>query len=603
MIKNSRIYTISIILALLAAAAIVFYLSFLKETKETFIHNNYKKRSDSLRLNIENMIDAKRKSTLGLALTLADHDEKLAEYIKKGSIPKGYYNDLVYTYARNTLYKNIWIQVLDTKGVSLYRSWSNYKGDDLSKVREDVRQALQLKKPLMSMSTGQFDISLKSIAPIFERGHFLGLVEVISHFNSITKVLHKAGIESIVVADARFKERLKHPWNRIFIDDYYVSNLTANKKLIDYLSDHGIKNYLNNSYKVENGYLITSYLLMDNNEIKGAFIMFEKLSNISSEGIDEFILRWLLFGIFVIILIVIVGNVGLYYVTIKQKKYYKSIIDSSGNIVLTNDGNTLTDANKAFFKYFQSYKTLKDFTKEHSCICDFFVNEKGYLQKEMDGMNWVEYLLAHQDKDNKVKMNIEGSYYYFLISASVISEKPLQIAIILADITEQELYKHELEERTMTDPLTGIKNRRFYESRIQYEIARSCRYEEPLSIIMFDIDHFKQVNDIHGHDVGDKVLIEYTALISSMLRATDVLCRIGGEEFIIITPHTSAIDAYKLAEKIRKSVERAKRILQITMSFGVTQHKDDEDKDSMFKRADRALYEAKESGRNKVVIG
>jgi len=603
MIKNSRIYIISIVLALFTAVAILAYFSILKETKETFIHNAYKKRADSLRLNVANMIDAKRKSTLALALTLANHDEKLVEYIEKGALPQGYYNNLVYNYNVNTLYKNIWIQVLDAKGVSLYRSWSSYKGDDQSKIREDIRQAIQSKMPLISMSTGQFDISLKSIAPIFRGEDFIGLVEVISHFNSITKVLHKSGVESIVVADARFKERLKHPWKKTFIDDYYVSNLTADKNLVNYLSEHGIKNYINNSYRVENGYLITSYLLMDNSEMKGAFIMFEKLSNISSEDIDEFILRWILFGVFVIILIVIVANVGLYYVTIKQKQYYKSIIDSSANIVLTNDGDTLTDANKAFFRYFSSYKTLKDFLKKHRCICDFFVNGEGYLQKEIDGVNWVEYLLAHQEQENKVKMNIEGAWYYFLISASVISQKPLQIAIVLADITEQELYKHELEERTVTDPLTGIKNRRFYESRIQYEIARASRYEEPLSVIIFDIDHFKQVNDVRGHDVGDKVLIEYTALISSMLRETDVLCRIGGEEFIIIASHTTAIDAYKLAEKIRKAVEQAKLILHITMSFGVTQHRNDEDKDSMFKRADKALYEAKESGRNKVVIG
>ena len=603
MIKNSRVYVLSIIFAFFGAAAILFYLSFLKETKAKFIHDNYAKQAEKLRLNLQNMIDAKNKATLGLAITLSEHDNKLAQYIQQKSIPKSYYDDLIYAYADSTLYKNIWIQVIDANGTSLYRSWSKYKGGNLCRIRKDICEALEEKKPMMSVSTGEFDISLKSIAPVFEGENFLGLIEVISHFNSITKVLQGTGVASIVVADERFKKQLKYPWNKTFIGNYYLSNKNADQELVNYLSIHGIKNYFNNAYKVENGYLITSYLLKNKQETVGAYIMFEKLSEITSEGIDEFILRWLLFGILVVIIIIVLGNIGLYFVTVKQKRYYKSIIDSSGNIVLTNDGSELNDVNKAFFKYFKKYKSLKEFLKEHSCVCDFFMEEEGYLKREMNGQDWVEYLLSHQDQDNKVKMNIESEQFYFLISASMISEKPLQIAIILADITEQEIYKHELEERTMTDPLTGIKNRRFYESRIQYEISRANRYEEPLSIIMFDIDYFKSVNDKYGHDIGDKVLIEYTELIVSVLRATDVLCRVGGEEFVIIAPHTTAIDAYKLAEKIRKAVEHSKQILQVTMSFGVTQHRDFEDKDAMFKRADKALYEAKESGRNRVVMG
>ncbi len=603
MIKNSRIYMLGITLLTLALFAFFSYFYFLKVTKEEFIHHNYEKQALSLRESLRNMIDIKHKATLGLAITIAKQDKQLIKYIEEKQIPSNYYDDLVYEYANSTLYKNIWIQIIDAKGVSLYRSWSKRNGTDLSKIRGDIKQALNIKKPLISISIGEFDISLRSIAPIFDNGKFIGLVEVISHFNSITNVLQRMGAESVVVADARFKKQLKYPWNKIFIGNYYVSNINVDKKLLEYLSTHGIQNYFNNGYKVENGYLITSYLIYDADHPLGVYIMFKKLTDITSSNIDDFILKWLLFGVFIVILIAVIGNIGIYFIIQKQKKYYKSIIDTSGNIVLTNDGDTITDVNKAFFNYFKEYKTLRDFLQSHSCICEFFVEENGYLQKEMDGINWVDYLLEHQEEDNKIKMEINGIIFYFLASASKISQNPLQIAIILADITEQEIYKHELEERTVTDPLTGIKNRRFYESRMQYEISRACRYGDPLSIIMFDIDHFKQVNDVHGHDIGDKVLIEYMEMISLMLRESDMICRIGGEEFVIIAPNTSKIDAYKLAEKIRKEVENSQHILSITMSFGVTELVDCEDKDSMFKRADKALYEAKESGRNKVVLG
>ena len=603
MIKNSRLYISSLAFILLALLVIFAYLYFLKSTKEDFIHNNYEKQALTLRASLKNMIEAKQKSTLGLAITLATHDKELVKYINKKEIPASYYDDLITQYSENTFYKNIWIQVIDTKGISLYRSWSLNHGDDLSKIRADIRSALKIKKPQMSISTGAFDISLKSIAPIFFDGKFMGLVEVISHFDSITKLLAQEGVQSIVVADEYFKKQLKHPWNKTFIANYYVSNKMADKKLIEYLSRHNMQDYFNNSYKIENGYLITSYLITDHHNPVGAYIMFEKLKDISSENRDDFILKWLIFGFIVVTFIAIVGNIGIYYVLQRQKKYYRSIINTSENMIIINNKESMTDVNNAFFHYFKKYKTLRSFLQENSCICEFFVQEDGYIQKEMNGVNWVDYLLQHQGENNKIKMDIDGEIFYFLASASIISQKPLQNAIILSDITEQEIYKHELEERSVTDPLTGVKNRRFYESRIQYEISRACRYDIPLSIIMFDIDHFKQVNDIHGHDVGDKVLIEYTELISEILRDSDTLCRIGGEEFVIIAPHTTKIDAYKLAEKIRKIVEKSKHIVPITMSFGVTEHENDEDKDSMFKRADNALYEAKKSGRNKVVLG
>jgi diguanylate cyclase (GGDEF)-like protein len=221
----------------------------------------------------------------------------------------------------------------------------------------------------------------------------------------------------------------------------------------------------------------------------------------------------------------------------------------------------------------------------------------------MDGLHWVEYVKRHPEKDNKIKMRINDRIYYFLVSASLVSEKPLRNAIILSDITKEEVYKHELEKLTITDPLTGMKNRRYYEQSIAQEISRACRYKEMLSVILFDIDHFKRVNDVYGHDVGDDVLVEYSALIKSMLRDTDELCRIGGEEFIIIAPHTPQVDAYVIAEKIRKAVEEAHLVIPITISFGVAQYEHCEEKDNLFKRADNALYKAKSTGRNKVVLG
>ncbi len=602
MLKTSHIFFLGIALLFMVVSIVFSYSYVFQDTKEEFIHSSYEKQAVSLETDLRTLLNIKQKATLGLAITIAKEDKNLSHYINNRNIPNNYFKALIHDYKKYTLYKNIWIQLIDRNGFSCYRSWSDANATNLGLLRDDVSRAIRLKEPMTSVSVGQFDISLKSIAPIFKNGNFVGLVEVISHFNSLAKVLKRMNVESVVLADAHFKSKITNAWKKSFIDSYYISNLDAKKELVDYLQQHGVNNYTRDGYKVENDYLIISYPIMDGKKHIGTYIMFKKLADITFLDIDKFIYKWLIFGIILFVIILLVVDFTIYYIFREQKKYYKSIIDTSGNIVLTNDSEKIIDTNKVFFRYFNKYKTLAEFLKKHECICDFFIEEEGYLHKYMHGQSWVNYLLSHQQQNNKIKMNIDGVTYYFLASASKISQSPLRIAIILADITEQEIYKHELEEQTMTDALTGVKNRRFYESRMQYEVSLACRYEQKLSIIMFDIDHFKQVNDKYGHDIGDKVLVEYTEIIASMLRKTDLLCRIGGEEFVIIAPQTSKDDAYKLAEKIRHKVEESKHIVPLTMSFGVTEYIDCEDKDSLFKRADQALYDAKKTGRNRVVV-
>jgi diguanylate cyclase (GGDEF)-like protein len=216
-------------------------------------------------------------------------------------------------------------------------------------------------------------------------------------------------------------------------------------------------------------------------------------------------------------------------------------------------------------------------------------------------MNWVEYLVLNKSQENKVKLNLYGEIRYFSISASVISEELGHFAVIMSEITQQENYKRELEYLSTTDALTRIGNRRYFQMKLQEEIARSKRYKTPLSMILFDIDYFKQVNDQFGHDVGDQVLAEYADIIHDLLRENDVFCRIGGEEFVIISPHTALEDARVVAEKVRHVVKESKKIVPITMSFGVVEYTMTESLESMFKRADQMLYKAKELGRDRVV--
>ena len=287
----------------------------------------------------------------------------------------------------------------------------------------------------------------------------------------------------------------------------------------------------------------------------------------------------------------------------RQQAYYKSIIDTSTNIVLLSDQKSILSANKTFFTYFQEFDNIINFSKKHSCICEFFEEEDGYLSPLNDGVAWVEYLVTFQMIKHKIKMKIDDEIYYFLASASLIDEKKNIYALILSDITDQETTRHELVSLSIKDELTHIGNRKLYDDVLSKQIILAQRYVHPFSLVMLDIDFFKKINDSLGHDIGDKVLKEYTRLISYTLREVDTFCRIGGEEFVLILPHTTKDKGYLLAQKLRKLVEEHKEITSITMSFGVVEYVKGDDEESIFSRADKALYRAKESGRNKVVLG
>jgi diguanylate cyclase (GGDEF)-like protein len=164
--------------------------------------------------------------------------------------------------------------------------------------------------------------------------------------------------------------------------------------------------------------------------------------------------------------------------------------------------------------------------------------------------------------------------------------------------------KELLQELSATDRLTRLYNRSKLEELFEYEIEQCRRYKTPMSLIMVDLDHFKEVNDTFGHHVGDMVLQSMARILAASSRGSDVVARWGGEEFLILAPKTDLEQAGKLAEKIRLAVEnyRFDEVGQKTGSFGVACYRDRDDLTSMLKRADLALYQAKKKGRNRVVV-
>lgn len=155
-----------------------------------------------------------------------------------------------------------------------------------------------------------------------------------------------------------------------------------------------------------------------------------------------------------------------------------------------------------------------------------------------------------------------------------------------------------------TDQLTGAYNRIKFSEVIKHEISKTKRYRGDLSLIIFDIDHFKKVNDNYGHLAGDYVLKTLSSVVKSLIRTSDFFARWGGEEFILLISETDIDGAYTLAEKIRTSIEEYKfnDINRVTVSLGVSQYSMGDSEDDLIKLADDALYKAKEGGRNRTEL-
>ncbi|MGS0689679.1 sensor domain-containing diguanylate cyclase [Shewanella sp. 30m-9] len=178
--------------------------------------------------------------------------------------------------------------------------------------------------------------------------------------------------------------------------------------------------------------------------------------------------------------------------------------------------------------------------------------------------------------------------------------------LIIANMTLGK-YQRKLELMASTDKLTGAANRQAFEEHFAHSLASSVLDNRPISLLLVDIDHFKQVNDSYGHNIGDLVIQTVSHMLKSQLKEDDLLCRWGGEEFLILLPNSSLSQSSELAEKIRQQVaERLLRVngceINVTLSCGAAQHRASEQAEDLINRVDIALYQAKEQGRNRVVL-
>ena len=222
--------------------------------------------------------------------------------------------------------------------------------------------------------------------------------------------------------------------------------------------------------------------------------------------------------------------------------------------------------------------------KDNLAVMEFLRDKLNYnFLSELSAIDWLA-------------KSGEFEIFYQMLSTS--KKKRMRVKFFIKE-------KEEIKSKADHDALTKIYNRVKFDAVFPMVVDKALLHDEPFTLILFDIDHFKSVNDTHGHNVGDKVLVELARLVNMSLREkNDIFARWGGEEFVVLSRFTTNKEAELIANQLRKDIEsyHFEVVQKVTCSFGVTQFQANDSKNDIFQRVDEALYEAKDNGRNQVIV-
>lgn len=288
----------------------------------------------------------------------------------------------------------------------------------------------------------------------------------------------------------------------------------------------------------------------------------------------------------------------------RYRELLEKIVELNENMIVLFDKTGIpVFANQSFLEFFDS-DSIESFNEENQRFPTLFENKEGFFSYEEEG-NWIEVFYPLKNEKHLVLMQSlkDFSFHAFVINIRYVHSDESYVCSF-SEVTGIATEKYELQTKVYRDELTGIYNRAKFNEEFKEDLAFSKLHQEPLSVILFDIDLFKNINDTYGHSIGDDILKDLSQLSQQNIRSTDLLARWGGEEFILLLPNVDSSNAKKIAEKLRIAVKEHlfPHDIKICCSYGVTQAKDDDTELSVFDRVDEALYQAKNLGRDRVEV-
>ncbi len=496
-------------------------------------------------------------------------------------------------------------------------------GDDLSSFRHTVVYVNDTHKKISGFEEGMADDGYRFVFPLMDQDMYLGSVELSFSMHAFTAYLKDGFIDTeFILAKNVLIQEKKEPYLSMAIDpDFVIDKRYANKEFVFaydkkfhdmYQKDH--EHSFSLRQMIDDRCYIKTFIPVQNpatNELSGYLITLSEGKYIEQISYN-FWIAFITLGMMLAFIFrrYMQERTFKEKIKVKNKKLslanlqLKTILDAQKDMIILTDGVKMVDTNKKVLDFF-GFDSLDTMIDRYQCICNFFLKHKEYFHLDLvpEGTDWIHYVQTLPLEKRVV--NIVGKdmvarafqvniTHYDHDSGAIIS---------FSDITDIVLQQRMLEYKAAHDQLTDIYNRQKIDEVLETLCLYAGRRKESVGVIMFDIDHFKKVNDTYGHDAGDEVLKVLATVVKSTIREGDIFGRWGGEEFILILRHTTLEETEKKARRLCQKVEKFKRedIPQVTISLGVTSLYGDDTPKSLFKRADLALYMAKEQGRNRVI--
>jgi len=487
--KKSEITIYILISVIILLSIYKLSYNYLKIEEQRLLDTKYELLSKQIKKNIDSLILDKTNATLAFAIASSKLENIKSSFLSKNNLNLNF-EEFSKELKQETKFKNIWFQLIDKEGNSFYRSWSKRTNDSLL-FRYDVKNMIKNPKIQSTISVGRYDMTFKSMIPIFNNNEFIGIFEVITHFNSISRALDDLNNETIILADEKFYDKILFPFSNKFIDKYYISNINAKESLIKKIEMYGINNLLKiQNFKIIDDNFILNYKIKNNKDIIGYIVLFKKLENIDISEIESFKSNFLIYIIFMIVIVALILISIFYYFfsnkIIVEKRKAQQILDSQQNIIIITDGKKLNNANKQFLNFFSEYKSVEEFKKDHECICEMFIelkDENYLIDKDYDGKNWAEYTLENPEKSFKVAMKKYGIIEHFALNVNLTqfkSENKPYIVVTFTNITLDMKKKKELENlNNNLEILVSVKTRELknlndsLKDRIEEEIEKN----------------------------------------------------------------------------------------------------------------------------------
>ncbi len=289
----------------------------------------------------------------------------------------------------------------------------------------------------------------------------------------------------------------------------------------------------------------------------------------------------------------------------KELKIVKSVIDQQNNVIFVTNGKEITLVNKPFLDFFD-IPTLEDFTKKYKTLNDTFISHPNFFSLANSEQNWIQEINKLYEKDKIVSMIDYKSFEPKVFSVQLVEleSNSTNYIVTFTDITEEKLESEKYYFNATHDSLTKIYNKAFFLDALQSSLGNTKRYHSTISLIFFNIDNLRLINDNHGFIHGDTVISTIAKTINQKIRNSDIFARYSSDEFAIILPETNIYKAELLAENLRKIISDLTfdEVEKQTASFGITQILDIDSENTLIRRVAEALRVSKENGKNKVSI-